>query len=189
MRTVIVARSRARLREVQQGVLQVCRQLADLQGVSCGIDPATARVRVRVTQRHAARLREMLAGHPGLAGDPGAVVVVEVPPERGVISLGPGPRVTHAGWPVPTVSTAEAVGQPAGEVAGRYRDEGFTVELLRYGEPAFFPSDWSKNRIRVLVRDGSVVDARQGSERAPRPNISAPDRRRGRGSGPRRGAG
>lgn len=115
-----------------------------------------------MAQRHAARLREALAEHPGLAEDLGAVVVVQVPPEQGVTSLGPGPRVTRAGWPVPSVPTAEAVGQPAGDLAARYRDEGFTVVVVRYGEPAFFHLNWSRNRIRLLVRDGIVVDARQG---------------------------
>lgn len=125
-------------------------------GAQWGIDPASATVQLRVGE---AGVDEVRAAFAELGG---AVAITSVPPEEGMTTLGGGHRGPHEGWPAPTLPLDDVVGMRSDAVAQTYRDDGFIIETYQYGYPGMFTSDLAFRRIRLLVRDGVVVDARQG---------------------------
>ena len=111
---------------------------------------------MRVAAAHAATARAALGGH----GD--ALVVEEVPIEEGMTAFWWPQHAPEPGWPQPNPPVAEAAGQPAATLAQAYCEAGFEVEEYVYGHPALLTADLQPGRIRMIVRDGVVVDARQG---------------------------
>jgi hypothetical protein len=47
-------------------------------------------------------------------------------------------------------------------VAGRYRAEGFTVQIIDPDIHGGIETDLRTDRIRLLIHDGVIVDASQG---------------------------
>lgn len=84
-----------------------------------------------------------------------------VPPE-GMTTLGGVRWDMPEGSPVPTFPLDDAIGARSDVASQAYRDEGFTVETYPYGYVGGFRDILVPRRIRLLVRDGVVVDARQG---------------------------
>lgn len=83
-------------------------------------------------------------------------------PETGAVRLPCGPRDVLDGWRRPILPVAEVIGMPSDEVAAVYGDEGFAIETYPYGYRGAFHENLDPRRIRLLVRNGVVVDATQG---------------------------
>ncbi len=62
--------------------------------------------------------------------------------------------------PEPSFDLTGLVGHPPDEAVPRLEAEGFQVEFV--DENSVVTADWRATRIRLVTRDGVVVEARQG---------------------------
>lgn len=149
---VPAARPLAVLRAVQHAIGRRPRSFA----TTSMIELTTATVRVRVAVADATEARSVFAGH----GD--APVLDLVPVEEGLTAWRSPSEPPPADWPVPPVAAADGPGRQARELVARYRAAGFVVEVYPYGYVGGLRDNLQPNRLRLIVRDGIVVDARQG---------------------------
>ena len=86
-----------------------------------------------------------------------AVVVTGEPLEDSPETLPPydGPR---DGWREPP---PDLVARTTDDAVGLLVNQHFDVEVYHSGDPMMFTSDLRPDRVRLLVHDGLVIDARQ----------------------------